>query len=113
MKRLLTALTAMLVFGCTAATIQTDGTPIDKTRLSSIKPGTTTRQAVIEAFGTPTETTLSENLEKIVYVYKEKKTPVYLGVIQNQTRSTDEVTTLEFILQEGVVDSYRYRGITE
>lgn len=113
MKRLMTALTALLVFGCTAVTIQTDGNPIDKTRLSSIKPGTTTRHAVIEAFGTPTETTLSENLEKIVYVYKEKKAPVYLGVIQNQTRATVEITTLEFTLQEGVVDSYRFRAVTE
>lgn len=113
MKRLLTAMTATLVFGCSAVTIQTDGAPIDKSRLSEIKPGVTTRQAVIESFGTPTETTLTDNQEKIVYVYKEKKAPVYLGVIQNQTRATIEVTTLEFTLSEGIVNSYKYKGMAE
>lgn len=113
MKRPLTVLMALFVFGCSAATIQTEGVSIDKTRLSSIEPGVTTRQALIEAFGLPTETTHSNGHEKIVYIYKEKKAPVYFGMIENQSRATIEVTTLEFTLNEGVVSSYRYSGIAK
>lgn len=113
MKKLMTVFLALFVFGCSASTIQTDGVSIDKTRLSTIVPGSTTKQAVIEAFGLPTETTLSNELEKIVYVYKEKKAPVYFGVIENQARATDEVTTLEFTLSEGIVSSYKYKGVAK
>lgn len=113
MKRLMTVFLAMFVFGCSASTIQTDGVSIDKARLSTIVPGSTTRQAVIEAFGLPTETTISNELEKIVYIYKEKKAPVYFGVVENQARATDEVTTLEFTLSEGIVSSYKYKGVAK
>lgn len=113
MKRLMTAFLAMFVFGCSASTIQTDGVSIDKARLSTIVPGSTTRQSVIDTFGLPTETTISNEIEKIVYVYKEKKAPIYFGVVENQTRATDEVTTLEFTLSEGIVSSYRYKGIAK
>lgn len=110
MKRILTTVCALLLIGC-AVTTRTEGTRIEKDHVLDLKPGTTTRQAVIEAFGAPTNTTYENKEEKLIYVFKERKVPVYLGgLVENETQKKESVSTLELVIRENIVYSYKFKN---
>lgn len=111
MKKLLLILPLVIIIGCASLAKRTQGTRIDKDKVMNIKPGTTTRQMVLEAFGQPTELSVEGSEEKLVYVFKEKATPAYFGgLVENEVQSKDSVTTLELILKDNIVYSYRFKS---
>lgn len=67
---------------------------------------------VLETFGTPTEISFDNNTseEKMLYVFKEKKIPFYFGVVENEIRSRQSITTLELIIRNNVVYSYKFKS---
>ncbi|MBI5970504.1 MAG: hypothetical protein HY884_05060 [Deltaproteobacteria bacterium] len=110
-KRLIIASAALAALsGCATVVVKGDGSKIDKTQVMELKPGVTDKKTVITAFGEPAEVSSANNEEKLVYIYKEKMTPVYLGgLIENQAGMVLVNTTLEIILKDGVVNSYKYK----
>lgn len=111
MKRCLLTLFLITLLGCAAVKVNSEGTKIDKSQVLNLKPGTTTRQTVIETFGAPTNITYENNEEKMVYIYKEKKTPYYLnGLVENEAQSKESTTTLELRLRDGIVYSYNFKS---
>ncbi|MDP2690171.1 MAG: outer membrane protein assembly factor BamE [Deltaproteobacteria bacterium] len=114
MKRFLLALPLVFLVGCSTAVTHTEGTRVEKDAVLRIEPGKTTRQMVIEAFGSPTEITSSGNEEKMTYVFTEKKVPAYLGgLVENEMKATEETTTLEVTLSEDIVRSFRFKSSRE
>ncbi|MBE7415945.1 MAG: hypothetical protein HS130_12295 [Deltaproteobacteria bacterium] len=110
MKKLLMLAAAALLDGCMNVT-KTEGTKIDKAKVLEIKAGSTTRQAVITSFGTPTEVSYENNEEKMTYRFKEKKVPAYMGgMVENESKSRESVTVLELVFRDNVVWSYRYKS---
>ncbi len=96
--------------GCATVVVKGDGPKIDKTLVMELKPGVTDKKAVIGAFGEPAEAGSANNEERLLYIYKEKKTPVFFGgLIENQAGEVSVNTTLEIILKDGVVNSYKYK----
>ncbi len=111
MKKFLLTLSLITLLGCAAVKVNSEGNKIDKAQVLNLKPGTTTRQTVIETFGAPTNITYENNEEKMVYIYKEKRTPYYLnGLVENEAQGKESVTTLELTLRDGVVYSYNFKS---
>ncbi len=111
MKRFLLALPLMLtIIGCSVAS-RTEGTKIDRNLVLNLKPGATTRQMVIDAFGAPSAINYENNEEKFTYTFKEKAVPVYLGgLVENETKGKESLTTLELVLKDDIVYSYRFKS---
>ncbi len=111
MKRFLTIMIAALaITGCAAVT-RTEGVKVDREKVLELKPGVTTRQAVLQTFGSPTEVVYENNEERLSYVYKEKKTPAYLGgMVENDVMTKEKKTVLEIVLKDDVVQTYRYKS---
>ncbi|MBI5599187.1 MAG: hypothetical protein HY890_05550 [Deltaproteobacteria bacterium] len=110
MKRLLWILPAISLIGCAGTVSKTEGARFEKTQVLEIKPGSTTREAVIAAFGQPAETSTENGAEKLVYVFKEHKTPtLFGGLVESELNAKDQTTTLEVVIKAGVVDEYRYK----
>lgn len=111
MKKYLLTLFFMGLLGCAAVKVNSEGNKIDKSQVLNLKPGSTTRQTVIETFGSPANITYENNEEKMVYIYKEKKTPYYLnGLVENEAQSRETTTTLELRLRDGIVYSYNFKS---
>src|SRR5574337_1095952 len=111
MKRILLTFSLIALLGCAAVKVNSEGAKIDKAQVLNLKPGTTTRQTVIETFGAPTNITYENNEEKMTYIYKEKKTPYYLnGLVESEAQSKESTTTLELRLRDGIVYSYNFKS---
>ncbi len=111
MNRLFLALPVLMLLGCATVATRSEGNKIDKAQVLNLKPGVTTRQMVLETFGPPANITFDNNEEKMMYIFKEKKTPSYLnGLIESEAQSKESTTTLEVILRSDVVYSYRYKS---
>ncbi|MFQ5586764.1 MAG: hypothetical protein ACE5GF_08090 [Thermodesulfobacteriota bacterium] len=113
-KTLLSILLIILLpplYGCGSVTIHQSGTRIDRDLVDTIETGVTTRQMVIETFDEPTDVrTLEGGKELFTYIYEEEKAPTYLGgIIENRTRKTTVITTLEITFTNGVVSSYKFK----
>ncbi len=110
MKRLFLALPVLLLLGCSVAN-KTEGTKIDRNSVLNLKPGATTRQMVIESFGPPSAINYENNEEKLTYTFREKSVPVYMGgLVENETRGKESLTTLELVIKDNVVYSYRFKS---
>lgn len=111
MKRVTIALMAgLLLIGCASVT-KTEGVKVDREKVLELKAGVTTRQSVLQAFGAPTEVSFENNEERMSYVFKEKKTPAYLGgIVENDVISREKKTVLELVFKNDVVYSYRYKS---
>lgn len=111
MKRVLAIMIAALVIsGCTSVT-KTEGMKVDREKVLELKPGVTSRQMVLDTFGSPTEVSFENNEERMSYVFKEKKTPAYLGgMVENDVMSREKKTVLEIVLRNDVVYTYRYKS---
>lgn len=111
MKRILIAAIAGLMLAGCAAVTKTEGMKVDREKVLELKPGVTTRQAVLQTFGSPTEVVYENNEERLSYVYKEKKTPAYLGgMVENDAMTREKKTVLEIVLKDDVVYTYRYKS---
>jgi outer membrane protein assembly factor BamE (lipoprotein component of BamABCDE complex) len=110
---LLVLTSAIYLAGCATFETRTKGNPIENDKLDSIRPGTTTRAQIVNIFGIPAEETSEGGVEKMVYTYKERKVPVYLGLIKNETRARVTVTTLEITLKGDTVSSYKFSSSSE
>jgi len=106
-----------LAAGCstvTTKTTKTQGTKIEKEAALKLKPGVTTRDAVISAFGNPAETITENGEERLKYVYTEKQVKSYFGgTIQDEVTGGKATTTLEVVIKNNVVDSYKFKTIDE
>lgn len=111
MKRVAIALiTGFMLIGCASVT-KTEGVKVDREKVLELKPGVTTRQSVLQAFGAPSEVSFENNEERMSYVFKEKKTPAYFGgIVENDVISREKKTVLELVFKNDVVYSYRYKS---
>lgn len=101
----------MLLAGCTTV-VRTQGTQIDRDKVMGIKAGETTRQEVLDTFGAPTDISVEGGgEEKLTYVFRKKRTPGYLGgLVENEVQSKESVSTLELVLKNNIVSSYRFKN---
>ena len=117
MKKVILVVLTIIVTGCTSfgtTELRTEGVRIDRTRVAEIRPGVTTRQMIINTFGTPSNINAEGNVERFVYVYKKKRVPVYLGgLVKDERHASKTVATLEIILENGIVKSYKFRSAEE
>ncbi len=114
MKRLLMALPLVFIVGCAGIATKTEGTKIEKESVLQIEPGKTTRQMIINEFGEPSSVTTENGMEKMTYLFKEKKVPSYLGgLVENETRSKEETRTLEVTISEDLVRTFRFKSAEE
>lgn len=112
MKRLIWVLPAIMLIGCAGVASKTEGTRFEKAQVLEIRPGTTTKEAVITAFGQPSETKTEDGSEKLIYVFKERKTPTYFGgLVENELNAKDDTSTLEVVIKENVVTEYKYKVV--
>lgn len=111
MKRILTVMiTGLMLAGCASVT-KTEGIKVDREKVLELKPGVTTRQSVLQAFGAPSEVSFENNEERMSYIFKEKKTPAYFGgIVENDVISREKKTVLELVFRNDVVHSYRYKS---
>lgn len=109
-KRIFALVFFAFLAGCTTV-VHTQGTKIDKDRILGIKAGETTRAEVLSAFGTPTDIVVENNEEKLIYVYKEERVPAYIGgLIESEVQGRESVTSLEVVLKNDIVSSYRFKS---
>ncbi|MBI5887411.1 MAG: hypothetical protein HZB82_01685 [Deltaproteobacteria bacterium] len=106
-----------LTAGCstvTAKTTKAEGAKLEKEAALKLKPGITSREAVISAFGAPAETVTENGEERLKYVYTEKQIKSYFGgTIQDEVTGGKETTTLEVVIKNNIVDSYKFKKIEE
>lgn len=111
MRKLVVAIIASLMLAGCASVTKTEGINVDREKVLDLKPGQTTRQAVLQAFGAPTEVSFENGEERMSYVFKEKKTPAYFGgIVENDVISREKKTVLELVFRNDVVYSYRYKS---
>lgn len=96
--------------GCATVEKRTEGTRIDKYMVESIKPGSTTRKAMLEIFGSPSMVNKKEDgSEEFIYKYVEKKVKVYAeGLIVNERNAPTTSATLEIIVKDDIIIGYRF-----
>lgn len=110
--KLLLILPFITIAGCVGVVSKPEGRRIEKSQALEIKPGVTTKEMIITVFGQPTETKTEGAAETLVYVFKEHKTPTYVGgLIESELSSKDQTTTLEVVIKENLVDEYRYKVV--
>ncbi|MBI5681861.1 MAG: outer membrane protein assembly factor BamE [Deltaproteobacteria bacterium] len=96
--------------GCATIEKRTEGTRIDKYMVESIKPGATTRKAMLEIFGSPSMVNKKDDgSEEFIYKYVEKKVKVYVqGFIVDEKNAPTTYTTLEIIVKDDIITGYRF-----
>ena len=100
----------ILLAGCVTVETEVSGRQIQSESVMQIKPGVTTRSSAIDLFGNPTEISNSDGVETLLYVYKEERTPVYFGgMVQLDPQKKNEYKSLELVIKDGIVDSYRFK----
>lgn len=112
MKRLLLATIAgsLLLAGCAKAVVEVrpTGKKIEKSIVLGLKPGTTTKQEILDAFGEPGNISGEGTQEVFSYVYKEELVPVYANTIENKVMSKTRKSTLEITLKDGTLYQYKF-----
>ncbi|TAN63394.1 hypothetical protein EPN18_02575 [bacterium] len=113
MKRLFAAIavTAALA-GCAVVSSKNEGVKIEKEKVLAIKPGETTRGEIITSFGDPAETEPDNEGERLKYIFKEKQVREFIGgVIIDEALGSTTTTTLEIIIKDGKVDSFKFKTV--
>lgn len=109
---IIAAVFALTLAGCASAIVRTEGVRIDRAQVLDIKVGSTTRQEVLQAFGSPTAVNNENDAEKMVYVFRKKTVPTYFGgLIESEAQRKEASSTLEIVLRNGVVDSYSFKSM--
>ncbi len=111
-KGIFLAVLVLGLIGCTMVETRTEGRRLDSAEIMQLKPGITTRQAAIDLFGAPTEIANKDGEEHLVYTFKEKKVPSYLGgLLVNESDITEEASTLMLVIIDGIVNSYKFNNL--
>lgn len=113
MKRIIACLGILLVFvtGCSTAMVESTGVDITAEPSKSIKAGTTTREEIIRVFGEPSKVEKTGNSEELVYESKKEETPTYVGgLIMDEAGKKITLKRLEILIQNGVVQSYKFEA---
>jgi len=118
MKKIYRALVIIFIaaiWGCATIVTRSEGTKVEKSMVESIKPGVTTKKAVIEIFGYPSRSNLKgDGSEELIYTHVEKRVPSYFsGFIVNEKNAPATSTTLEIIVKDDIVLGYRFIKTSE
>lgn len=111
-QNLLLSLPVISLISCVGIVSKPEGKRIEKSQALEIKPSITTKENIITTFGQPSETKTEGATERLVYVFKEHKTPTYFGgLVESELNSKDQTTTLEVVIKDNVVEEYRYKMV--
>ncbi len=114
MKKAFVAVLAVALIGCTTVEILTEGRRLDNAHILQIKPGITTRQSAIDLFGAPTAISNEDGEELLLYTFKEEKIPSYLGgLVVDESRVTEEKSSLVLKIRDGIVYSYKFNNLED
>ncbi|MEK6599461.1 MAG: hypothetical protein AABY52_03850 [Deltaproteobacteria bacterium] len=113
-KTLMIIIVAMTVTACASISsvkVKTEGVKITREQIDEIKPGSTTKNDIIETFGNPIKMeSKTDGTDVLTYTYTEKKTPTYFGeFIVNERQNKVTTITLEVIIKDGLVLSYNFK----
>lgn len=98
----------LLITGC-ATTVEKSGKDMEGEPAKVIKAGVTTREEIIRAFGEPSSSSTKEGSEELIYESKKVETPTYMGgLVINESGKAVTLKRLEVVIQNGVVQSYKY-----
>ncbi len=112
MKSIFLAVLVLGLIGCTMIETRTEGRRLNSAEILQLKPGITTRQAAIDLFGAPTEISNKDGEEHLVYIFKEKKVPSYLGgLLVYESNATEEASTLMLVIRDGIIFSYKFNNL--
>lgn len=99
--------------GCTTLTEST-GKDIKEEPGKVILLGTTTKADIIRIFGEPSKATAEGGKEELVYEFEKTETPTYLGgLVVGEAGKVTTIKTLEIVIQDGMVKSYRFEAKNE
>ncbi len=112
MKIILLVILAVTLYGCGTYTTTTEGTLIHENMITSIETGVTTEEWIIDLLGEPTEKeSLTDDKEKLVYIYTEKSVPKYImGAVVDESRTIVSKNILEVVVKDGIILSYKYKS---
>lgn len=100
-----------IITGCTTVKVENTGTDIRQEPAKVIKTGVTTKEEVLKAFGEPSRISTKDGAEELVYESQKTETPSYLGgLVINEAGRNMTVKRLEIVIQNGVVQSYRFEA---
>ncbi|HBO83678.1 MAG: hypothetical protein A2073_05985 [Deltaproteobacteria bacterium GWC2_42_11] len=111
MKKFYLVITLFIsIYGCATIETKTEGNKIDKSMVESIKPGITTKKAIIEIFGYPSKSNKKDDeTEEFIYNHTEKKVSSYFkGFIVNEKDAEKTNSTLEIVIKNDIVVGYRF-----
>ena len=104
----------VLVTGCSTARVESTGRDIKEEPGKVIKAGTTTREEIIRIFGEPSNLLKTEMSETLVYESRKEETPTYIGgLVINEAGKNLTLKRLEILIQNGVVQSYKFESREE
>lgn len=100
----------LLATGCATA-IENSGKDIKEEPSKFIKVGLTTREDIVKSFGEPSKTSAMDGSEELVYESRKVETPTYLGgLVINEAGKAVTLKSLKVVIQNGVVQSYKYEA---
>lgn len=110
MKKILLTMFLAAIIGCSAAIVKTEGVKLDRDEISKIEAGVSTRADVIDLLGEPSDIYVDDGYEKLIYLFKEKKTPTYVGgLVESELGGRTTTKTLEVVIKDGIATSYKFR----
>lgn len=104
----------VLVTGCSTARVESTGRDIKEEPAKMIKAGVTTREEIIRIFGEPSRISKTDVSEELVYESRKEETPTYVGgLVIDEAGKSVTLKRLEILIQNGVVQSYKFEARSE
>lgn len=104
----------LLVTGCSTARVESIGRDIKEEPAKMIKAGVTTREEIIMIFGEPSRISKTDVSEELVYESRKEETPTYVGgLVIDEAGKNVTLKRLEILIQNGVVQSYKFEARSE
>ncbi|MBI4745997.1 MAG: hypothetical protein HY786_05525 [Deltaproteobacteria bacterium] len=104
----------VLVTGCSTAKVESTGRDITEEPGKVIKAGVTTREEIIRIFGEPSRVSKTDVSEELVYESRKEETPTYIGgLVIDEAGKKITLKRLEILIQNGVVQSYKFEARSE
>ena len=101
----------VLITGCSTARVESTGRDIKEEPAKMIKAGVTTREEIITIFGEPSKVSKTDESEALVYESRKEETPTYIGgLIIDEAGKNVTFKRLEILIQNGVVQSYKFEA---
>lgn len=100
----------LLITGC-ATTVEKLGKDMEGEPAKFIKAGSTTREEIIKRFGEPSRSSAKDGSEELIFESRKVETPTYLGgMVINEAGKAVTLKSLKVVIQNGVVQSYKYEA---